>query len=56
VTSRKHQNRDGEKLQAKRAKDIRIKPWCIGCGYYFAAHGEHREDCTAQAKRRDDSP
>ncbi|MDV3219643.1 hypothetical protein LE977_25070 [Mycobacterium avium] len=21
---------------------------CCGCGYYFAVHGAHRADCTAQ--------
>jgi hypothetical protein len=21
--------------------------WCRGCGYYLAAHGVHRADCTA---------
>jgi hypothetical protein len=21
--------------------------FCIGCGYHFAVHNAHREDCTA---------
>jgi Protein of unknown function (DUF3631) len=25
-------------------------PFCPGCGTYFAAHGEHRDDCTARHK------
>jgi hypothetical protein len=24
----------------------RYRPFCKGCGYYYAAHGVHRDDCT----------
>ncbi|WP_160315039.1 hypothetical protein [Mycobacterium heckeshornense] len=22
--------------------------FCIGCGYYYAVHDTHRDDCTAE--------
>jgi hypothetical protein len=27
---------------------IRARPFCKGCGYYYAVNGAHRVDCTAQ--------
>ena len=33
---------------------IRARPFCIGCGMYFAVHGEHRSDCTDQPKKQKD--
>jgi ribosomal protein S27AE len=35
---------------------IRQRPFCAGCGMFFAVHGEHRGDCTTQTtqtKRKD---
>ncbi len=29
--------------------EIHARPFCIGCGYFYAVHGEHRTDCTGAA-------
>jgi hypothetical protein len=26
---------------------IRYRPFCAGCGYFYAVHGVHRGDCLA---------
>jgi hypothetical protein len=26
---------------------IRARPFCAGCGYFYAVHGVHRGDCLA---------
>lgn len=31
---------------------IRARPFCAGCGTYFACRGEHRLDCTASRRQR----
>ena len=29
---------------------VRERPFCVGCGTYFAVNGFHRQDCTKVKK------
>jgi hypothetical protein len=32
---------------------IRARPPCVGCGYFYATHGAHRDDCTITNPRKE---
>lgn len=38
---------DGDDERCPDCAAIRARPFCPGCGYYFAVHAVHRDDCTA---------
>lgn len=42
--SKESKSRDRWRQSIEAARDR--EGFCTGCGYYHAAHGTHRDDCT----------